>query len=72
MEDNTSAPVWTGIATTREETPDPCDTTLYLSEVFELHGAESDQTKAKWPFGSKEFLANPIQLSLCLDLIWLG
>jgi hypothetical protein len=68
MGDNMSAPVWTGIETTRAGTPDLSDTALFLSGVFELHDEESRQTKAKRPFGSKEFFAGLVQLSLRLDL----
>jgi len=67
MGDDISASVCTRIATAREGTPDLSDTAVVLSEVFELRDTESDQTKAKRPFGLKELFAGLVQLSLRLD-----
>ena len=65
--DDISAPVCNGVGNAREGTRDLSDTALFLSEVFELRDAESDQAKGKRPFGLKEFPAGLVQLSLRLD-----
>jgi hypothetical protein len=50
-----------------EEQPYLYDTILFLPEVFELRDAESDEAKAKRPFGLKELFAGLVELGLRFD-----